>query len=117
MALLYSSVLVSHASEQVSWHAKRQEPKTEEAKWKSAIIHFIICTCAFANVACGMLSIKKLIRWFLRKGQTWPSVCEAPAYAVGPRLRWRAGLAAASLAQSAACAGRRRSGETQNKRK
>lgn len=47
----------------------------------------------------------------VRKRQTWPSVCGAPAYAVGPRLQWRAGLAAASLAQSAACVGRHQSGE------
>lgn len=50
-----------------------------------------------------------------RKVQTWPSVCGAPAYAVGPQLRWRVGLAAASLAQSAACAGRHQSGEIKNK--
>lgn len=50
------------------------------------------------------------------KGHTWPSVCGAPACAAGPRRRLRAGLAVASLAQSAACAGRHRSGRTQKKR-
>lgn len=49
------------------------------------------------------------------KGQTWPWVYGAPAYAVGPQPRWRAVLAAAYLAQSAACAGRHRSVEVQNK--
>lgn len=60
-----------------------------------------------------MFSSGELLR--LEKKQTWPSVCGVPAYAVDPRLQWRAGLAAASLAQSAACAGRHRSVEIQNK--
>lgn len=51
----------------------------------------------------------------LTKEPTWPSACGAPAYAADPQPRWRAGLAAAYLARSAACAGRHRSGEVQNK--
>lgn len=46
---------------------------------------------------------------------TWPSACGAQAYAADPQLRWHAGLAAAYLARNAACAGRHRSEEVQNK--
>lgn len=50
---------------------------------------------------------------FPEKGQTWPSACRAPASADGPQLQQRVELAVALLAQNAACAGKRRSGEMQ----
>ncbi len=47
MASLYSSVPVSHDSVTVNQH---QDPETEAAKWKSAIIHLMMNTCAFPAV-------------------------------------------------------------------
>ena len=36
----------------VSQHAQYQDPETESDTWDSAIIHFIIYTCAFPSVNC-----------------------------------------------------------------
>ncbi len=36
----------------VSQHAQYQDIDAEAAKWNSAIIHFIIYTCAFPTVTC-----------------------------------------------------------------
>ncbi len=52
MALFYSSVPVMHDSVTVSQHAQHQDRKTWATKWNSAIIHFIIYTCALPSVTC-----------------------------------------------------------------
>lgn len=44
LALFYLNVPVSHDSVTVS---RRGPPEAEAAKWKSAVINFIIYTCAF----------------------------------------------------------------------
>lgn len=47
MTLLCSSVPLSHDSVTESQHAQYQDSETEAAIWNSAIISFIIYTCAF----------------------------------------------------------------------
>ena len=47
MALFYLIVPLSHESVTVSRQGQYQERETELAKWSSAIIHFVIYTCAF----------------------------------------------------------------------
>lgn len=114
MALVYSESWWVVAVCQWTSMQTQQEPET--------VTHFIIYTCAFPSVTCqrvlhenGSLGSELLLLLcFQKKGPTWPSVCGAPACAVGPPLRWHAGPAAASLAQSAACAGRHQSGEIWN---
>ena len=58
MALLYSSVPVSHDSVTVSQHAQYQDPETEAAKWNSAIIHLIIYMLLLLQYV-KMSSVKK----------------------------------------------------------
>ncbi len=60
MALFYSSVSVSHDGVTVSQHAQYQDPETEAAKWNSAIIDFIIYTCAFLILTCQNVSRGKI---------------------------------------------------------
>ncbi len=69
--LFYSSVPVSHDNGTASQHAQYQDPETEAAKWNSAIIHFIIYTCAFLTVTCQNVSYKKTFSFlsFLMDGQ------------------------------------------------
>ncbi len=50
MAPFYSSVPVCHDSVTVSQYARYKDPETEAAKWNSAVIHFIIYTCAYPAV-------------------------------------------------------------------
>ncbi len=52
MAQFYSNVPVNRDSVTVSQHTQYQDPETETAKWNSAVIHFIIYTCAFPTVMC-----------------------------------------------------------------
>lgn len=102
--------------------AERQKPETLETKRKAAVhslFLFVIRACVFPVKISNTLLWNESI-W--KKGcataavhsrvgqQTWPWACGAPACAAGPQQRWRAGPAAASPAQSAACAGRHRSG-------
>ena len=59
MALFCSSVPVSHDSVTVSQHTQYQDPETEAAKWNSAIVSFIIYTCAFPTVTCHNVFCEK----------------------------------------------------------
>ncbi len=59
MALFYSSVPVRHDSVTVSHYEQYQDPETEAAKWKSAIIYHIIYTCAFPTVMCQNILFKR----------------------------------------------------------
>ena len=59
MALFHSSVPVSHDSVTVSQRAQYQDPETEATKWNSAVINFIIYTCAFPAVTCQNVFLEK----------------------------------------------------------
>ncbi len=43
----------------VNQHTRYQDPETKAATWNSAIIHSIICTCAFPTAACQNVSSEK----------------------------------------------------------
>ncbi len=68
MAVFYLSVPVSQDSVTVSQHEQYQDPETEAAKWNSAIIHFIIYTCAFPTVTVKKPHRARLINqlgWYI----------------------------------------------------
>lgn len=82
--LVYSSVPLSHASVMVSRHEQHHEPETEAAGWNSAIINFVIYTCASSTVTCqNVFQVKGLLEADMRHGRGKQSI--SVVYKVGKR--------------------------------
>lgn len=45
--MFFSGIPVGYDSVKVSQHEQYHDPETEAVKWNSAVIQFIIITCAF----------------------------------------------------------------------
>ncbi len=77
----------------MSQHVQYQDPETAAAKWDVAIIHFIICTCAFPSVTCQNVcsEIGLLVQKFTLIYNNWH------VYAIGRILTLRAGDTIANM--------------------
>lgn len=61
MAPFYLSVSLNHVSVKVSQHAQYQNPEIEAANGYSAVINFIIHTCAFPAVTGQNVFCEKVL--------------------------------------------------------
>lgn len=87
LLLLVQQTSDSHSRKSTWWVVL--DPKTEVAKWNSAIIHFIIYTCASPTVTCKNASENSLLWLCINMLLTWccqPPVCRlllAPNHSTG----------------------------------